>query len=80
MCGPGSKRDPDLFFNIESFYLVLKVIHYPLAEVEGREIRVAVRQQRVAHHKELVKLRVSPGDEVRLPGILSLELREVRVH
>ena len=52
----------------------------PLSEVEWREVGVAVGEQGVAHEEILVELGVASRDEIRLPGILALELGHVGFH
>ena len=51
-----------------------------LAEIEGREVGIAVAEQRVAHQEVLVELGVASCDEVGLPGFLAFKHRQLRIH
>ena len=59
--------------------LILLFAIYAL-EVEGREVLIAITEQRVAHHEVFIKFVVASCDEIRLPGIFALELRHLGVH
>ena len=50
------------------------------AEIEGREVGVAVAEQRVTHQEVLIELGVASCDEVGLPGLLAFKLRQLRIH
>jgi uncharacterized ubiquitin-like protein YukD len=51
-----------------------------LAEIEGREIGIAIGEQGVAHDEEPVELGVASGDEITFQGILAFKLCRLHIH
>ena len=49
-------------------------------EIKRREIRITIGYQRIAHREVLVEFVVAPSNEIRLPCILPLKLRESGIH